>query len=99
MNLRYLLKQMKILSLGYKIEVMDTTAQIKNNLISRIKDSEDLNFLKALQTIFDSSEQSLYQTSSEQENQIQKGRQEIAEGKFSSNTQVLTEMRAWLKEK
>ena len=90
---------MKTLSLGYKIEVMDTTAQIKNNLISRIKDSKDLTFLKALQTIFDSSEQSLYETSSEQEKQIQQGRQEIAQGKFSSNTQVLSEMRAWLKEK
>ena len=78
---------------------MDTTAQIKNNLISRIKDSKDLTFLKALQTIFDSSEQSLYETSSEQENQIQQGRQEIAEGKFSSNNQVLSEMRGWLKEK
>ncbi len=32
---------------------MNDTIQIKNNLISRIKNSKDLNFLKALQTIFD----------------------------------------------
>ena len=38
---------------------MDMTAQIKNNLISRIKESKDLYFLNALQTIFDSSEQAL----------------------------------------
>ena len=53
---------------------MDTTSQIKNNLISRIKDSQDLNFLKALQTIFDTSEQTLYQLSPEQENSISIGR-------------------------
>ena len=45
---------------------MDMTTQIKNNLISRIKNSSDLTFLKALQTIFDTSEQSLFQLTSEQ---------------------------------
>ena len=78
---------------------MDLAAQIKNNLISRINDSKDLNFLKALQTIFDSSEQSLYELSPEQEKSIAAGRQQIAEGKFTSNSQVISEMRTWLKEK
>lgn len=78
---------------------MDLAAQIKNNLISRINDSKDLNFLKALQTIFDSSEQSLYELSPEQEKSIALGRQQIAEGKFTSNSQVISEMRTWLKEK
>lgn len=78
---------------------MDLAAQIKNNLISRINDSKDLNFLKALQTIFDSSEQSLYELSPEQEKSIVTGRKQIAEGKFTSNSQVISEMRTWLKEK
>ncbi len=78
---------------------MDMTAQIKKNLISRIKDSEDLNFLKALQTIFDSSEQALYQLSSEQQNAIDKGRDEIKEGDFYKNEEVISEMREWLKKK
>ena len=78
---------------------MDMTAQIKKNLISRIKDSKDLNFLKALQTIFDQSEQALYQLSSEQQTAIEKGRDEIKEGNFYKNEEVISEMREWLKKK
>lgn len=78
---------------------MDMTAQIKNNLISRIKDSEDLNFLKALQTIFDTSEQALYQLSPEQEHSISIGRKEIKNGQFSSNESVISEMKEWLTKK
>lgn len=78
---------------------MDMTAQIKKNLISRIKDSKDLDFLKALQTIFDSSEQALYQLSSEQQTAIEKGRKEIKEGNLHKNEEVISEMREWLKKK
>lgn len=77
--------------------VMDMTAQIKKNLISRIKDSKDLNFLNALQTIFDSSEQALYQLSAEQQSSIETGRNEIKEGKFHNNNEVISEIREWLK--
>ncbi|WP_281636551.1 hypothetical protein [Flavobacterium marginilacus] len=76
---------------------MDMTAQIKKNLISRIKDSKDLNFLNALQTIFDSSEQALYQLSAEEQSSIETGRSEIKEGKFHNNDEVISEMREWLK--
>ncbi|MFH7011735.1 hypothetical protein ACHRV5_07650 [Flavobacterium sp. FlaQc-52] len=78
---------------------MDMTAQIKKNLISRIKDSNDLNFLNALQTIFDSSEQALYELSSEQNNAIENGRNEIKKGDFHTNDEVISEMREWLKKK
>ena len=78
---------------------MDMTAQIKKNLISRIKDSKDLNFLKALQTIFDSSEQALYQLTSEQQTIIEKGKNDIKEGDFYKNEEVISEMREWLKKK
>ena len=78
---------------------MDMTAQIKKNLISRIKDSKDLNFLNALQTIFDSSEQSLYQLLPEQKSLIEISRNEIREGKFHRNEEVISEMRQWLKKK
>ena len=75
---------------------MNMTTQIKNSLISRIKDSDDLNFLKALQTIFDSSEQALYQLSSEQNDSIIKGREQIKNGDFVENDQLMTEMKKWL---
>ena len=78
---------------------MDTAAQIKKNLITRIKDSKDLNFLNALQTIFDSSEQSLYQLSSEQQSAIETGRSEIKNNQFFKNEEVISEMKQWLKKK
>lgn len=75
---------------------MDMTTQIKNSLISRIKDSNDLDFLKALQTIFDSSEQTLYQISSEQNESIIKGREDIKNGDYIENDQLMSEMKKWL---
>lgn len=78
---------------------MDTTTQIKNSLISRIKRSNDLNFLKALQTIFDSSEQSLFQLSPEQQNEIEQGRADIKNGNFIGNDQLLSETKEWLTKK
>ena len=78
---------------------MNMTAQIKKNLILRIKDSKDLNFLNALQTIFDSSEQALYQLSAEQQSAIEKGRSEIKNGQFFKNEEVISEMKQWLKKK
>ncbi|SHG06837.1 hypothetical protein SAMN05444483_104298 [Salegentibacter echinorum] len=78
---------------------MDMTSQIKSNLISRIKESKDLNFLKALQTIFDTSEQELYQLSSEQEDAISIGREQIKKGLFSNNESVISEMKECLTKK
>lgn len=75
---------------------MNMTTQIKNSLISRIKDSNDVNFLKALQTIFDSSEQTLYQLSAEQNDSIIKGREEIKNGDYIENDQLMSEMKKWL---
>ncbi len=78
---------------------MSTASQLKKNLISRIKDSKDLNFLNALQTILDSSEQALFQLSEEQETAIEKGRNEIKDGNFFKNDEVISEMKQWLKKK
>jgi len=78
---------------------MDMTAQIKENLISRIKDSKDMNFLKALQTIFDSSEQALYELNIEQQSSIEISRNQIKNGKSHKNEDVISEMKEWLKKK
>lgn len=78
---------------------MNLTAQIKKNLISRIKDSKDLNFLNALQTIFDASEQELYELSNDQKTTIENSRIEIENGNFHKNEEVISEMREWLKKK
>jgi predicted transcriptional regulator len=78
---------------------MNMTTQIKKSLISRIKDSDDMNFLKALQTIFDSSEQSLYQLSPEQQDSINEGREDIKNGNYIDNDQLMSEMKEWLTKK
>jgi hypothetical protein len=78
---------------------MDMTSQIKSNLISRIKDSKDLNFLKAVQTIFDSSEQSLFQLTTEQEDSIEKGREELKNGESIENDVLIVKMKEWLAKK
>lgn len=75
------------------------TTQIKDNLISRIKASNDMKFLKALQTIFDSSEQSLYQLTQEQQNSIDEGREDIKNGDYIENNQLIPEIKEWLKKK
>ncbi len=71
----------------------------KKNLILKIKHSKDLKFLNALQTIFDSSEQALYQLSAEQQSAIEKGKSEIKNGQFFKNEEVISEMKQWLKNK
>ena len=78
---------------------MDAKAQIKNNLISRIENSKDLDFLKALQTLFDASEQELYPLSPEQQDAILTGRKEIELVKFHENESVISEMKEWLSKK
>ena len=78
---------------------MDRTTEIKNNLISRIKASEDLNFLKALETLFDASESSLFKLNSEQEKSIALGRKEINYNQVFNNEMVISEMRQWLESK
>ncbi|MBZ0244039.1 MAG: hypothetical protein K8F24_12535 [Bacteroidales bacterium] len=75
---------------------MDSILHIKDNLISRIKSSNDLDFLKALQTIFDSSEQELYKLTPEQEKSIELGRQDILSGNFRTHEQVMKETKEWL---
>jgi len=75
---------------------MDSILHIKDNLISRIKSSNDLDFLKALQTIFDSAEQELYKLTPEQEKSIGLGRQDILSGNFRSHEQVMKETKEWL---
>jgi hypothetical protein len=78
---------------------MDLSAELKENLISRIKNSNDITLLNKLKTIFDSSEQALYQLNAEQENAINSGREQIKREEFSANAKVITDLREWLSKK
>ena len=75
---------------------MDTATQIKNNLISRINDSDDLAFLRALQTIFESSEQALFELNEAQEESIEMGREEIKRGDSIAHEQLMSGLESWL---
>lgn len=77
---------------------MNSTSYLKKNLISRIKSSNNETFLNALPTIFDSSEQELYQLSDAQKQAIEAGRKDIENGNYKSHEQVMEEMEIWLKE-
>lgn len=78
---------------------MDSTIQIKNNLILRIQNSNDLNFLTALQTIFDSAEQELFKLNEFHEKSIEISRAEIKNGKFTENSKAISETKEWLKKR
>ncbi len=78
---------------------MDTTSQIKKNLISRIQNSNDISFLKALQTIIDSSEEALNQLTQEQQSSIEYGRNQIKNGDFIENDKLISELKEWLAKK
>ena len=76
---------------------MDNTILLKNNLISRIQNSDDLEFLNALQVIFDGSEKELYKLNKLQEKSIEISRNQIKNGNFKENSEVLKEAKEWLK--
>ena len=78
---------------------MDDTIQIKNNLISRIKNSKDLNFLKTLQAIFDSIEQDLFQLNETQDESVKVSRDEISSGNYIDNSTAISDIKEWLKKK
>lgn len=78
---------------------MDQSIQLKNNLISRIESSNDLDFLKALQTIFDSSEKSLLELNEQQIESINISRKQIEQGNFKEHYQVMDEMKIQLGKK
>ena len=78
---------------------MDATTQIKNSLITRIRNTQDVEFLKALQLIFDSNEESFYELIDEQKKSILKGREDIKNGKLIDNDQLISDMKEWLTKK
>ena len=78
---------------------MDNAIQIKDYLISKIRNSKDLNFLRTLQTIFDSFEQELYQLNDAQNDAINIGRDEINNGDYIENSIAISDIKEWLKKK
>ena len=76
---------------------MNSEVYIKSNLISRIKNSKDLNLLKAIQTILDSTDENLFRLTHEQEKSIERGKNDLVNDKVTSHEVVMNETEEWLK--
>ena len=77
-----------------------TTIELKKQLIHRISEIEDQNFLKALKTILDSkAEESVLKLTPEQRDEILASREDIGNGLYIDNALVDKEIKAWLNAK
>jgi hypothetical protein len=74
-----------------------TTIELKNILIHRITEIEDISFLKAIKTILDSkSNNEILTLSTEQRNEIIESRKEIEQGFYIDHIDLENEVKEWL---
>ena len=74
--------------------------ELKNILIHRISEINDLSFLKAIKTILDSkTESEVLVLTPEQRNEIIASKKEIEKGLSEENEALEKELKKWLKEK
>ena len=78
---------------------MDIAANIKRDIISKIKESNDIDFLKALNNLIDASASTVYQLNPEQQEAIQFGREQIKKGDFIEHDEFISETKEWLGKK
>ncbi len=77
-----------------------TTIQLKNALIQRISEIEDISFLKAIKTILDEKSKSkIINMTPELTNEIVASKKEIEQGLFIENNLLEKEIEEWLNEK
>jgi hypothetical protein len=74
-----------------------TTIEIKKQLIHRISEIEDTNFLKALKTILDSKvNEGILNLTAEQRDEIIASREDVEKGLVIENALLDKEIKAWL---
>ena len=74
-----------------------TTIELKKQLIHRISEIEDANFLKALKTILDSKlNEGILNLTSEQRDEIIASREDVKKGLVIDNALLDKEIKAWL---
>ncbi|WP_339863792.1 hypothetical protein [uncultured Algoriphagus sp.] len=78
---------------------MDVSERIKKNLISRIKETQDIDLLKDIESIFDSKSDEVVDLTEDQLRAIETGRKQINNGQFKPHQQVISEMKKWLESK
>jgi len=74
-----------------------TTIELKKQLIHRISEIEDMNFLKALKTILDSKlNKGVLNLTAEQKDEIIESREDVKKGLVIDNALLDKEIKAWL---
>lgn len=77
-----------------------TTLELKNILIHRIAEIEDISFLKAINLILDSkTDKKIIMLSDDQRDEIIASKKEIEQGLFMEHEAFDKEIKEWLKEK
>ncbi len=72
--------------------------KLKQSLISRINESDDLDLLEALDALLYTDEkETVIELSGEQIKEISKARKDIEEGSFIENSTLEKEVKTWLK--
>jgi len=75
-----------------------STIELKDLLISRIAEIDDIQFLQAIKTILDTkTETQKLDLSDAQIQEIKASREDIIAGRFIEQSDLDTEMNAWLK--
>jgi len=77
-----------------------TTFELKKSIILRIAGMEDPEFLKAIKTIIDSNQSdAVFKVTEPIKKDIETGRKQIREGKYTTQEDLEKEISAWLKER
>jgi len=74
-----------------------TTIELKNILIHRIAEINDISFLKAIKTILDSkTDNEILNLTTEQRDEIMSSKKEIEQGLFVEQNDLDKEVKEWL---
>jgi uncharacterized protein YktA (UPF0223 family) len=74
-----------------------TIIELKNILIHKIAEIEDISFLKAIKTILDSkADKEILTLTAEQKKEIFKSKKEIEQGLFIEHDELDKEIKKWL---
>jgi len=78
---------------------MDLSERMKKNLISRIKETRDIELLKDIESVIKSKSEEALELTTDQLNEIEIGRNQIKNGQCKPHQQVISEVKKWLESK
>lgn len=75
-----------------------TTMELKNKIISQIKNSNNIHLLKELNHLLNMEESEPYQLNEHQKNSVEEARKDIEKSNTYTNDEVRQKVNKWLKE-